>query len=310
MAEGFVEFNAPGVPKPCQTWYKVVGDLNSSNTIPLIILHGGPGAAHDYLLPLTDLTPDVTLVFYDQIGSGRSTHLPDRAGDEAFWTTDLFMSELDNLLAHLGLQKRPFDLYGHSWGGMLAVSWATRPSDLTKNLRRLVISNSAASNESYQAGILRLRKRLPEHVQAVLDRADETKDFTGQEYQAAVEEFEKRHLSLARPWPPQEVQDMLHWQAKDPTSYLTMYGPNPLVLSGSLRDWTSIPSLHRIKVPTLLIDGSEDTPQEEAVQPFFEHIEKVKWITLDNAAHFSHVDQREKYMKHLRAFLTPKKLKN
>jgi pimeloyl-ACP methyl ester carboxylesterase len=61
--------------------------------------------------------------------------------------------------------------------------------------------------------------------------------------------------------------------------------------------------LSKIKVPTLLINGTEDEAQEVAMQPFFNHIEKVKWITIDNAAHFPHVDQRGKYMEHLRAFL-------
>jgi len=61
--------------------------------------------------------------------------------------------------------------------------------------------------------------------------------------------------------------------------------------------------LSKIKVPTLLLNGAEDEAQDVAMQPFFEHIEKVKWITLDNAAHFCHVDQRKKFMKHLENFL-------
>lgn len=81
------------------------------------------------------------------------------------------------------------------------------------------------------------------------------------------------------------------------------YGPSELHASGSLRNWTSIPKLHRIKVPTLLINGRQDEAQDVAMQPFFDHIAQVKWITLDNAAHFSHVDQRESYMKQLGGFL-------
>lgn len=81
------------------------------------------------------------------------------------------------------------------------------------------------------------------------------------------------------------------------------YGPSELNASGSLRNWTSIPKLPRIKVPTLLINGAQDEAQDVAMQPFFDHIGQVKWITLDNAAHFSHVDQRESYMKHLGGFL-------
>lgn len=79
----------------------------------------------------------------------------------------------------------------------------------------------------------------------------------------------------------------------------TRYGPSELYISGSLRDWTCIPLLQAgcIKVPTLLINGTQDEAQDVAMQPFFDLIENVKWVALDNAAHFSHVDQREKYMK-------------
>ncbi|CAD6444328.1 7732f8a2-3930-4dd6-860e-f485d7f8ceb3 [Sclerotinia trifoliorum] len=101
-----------------------------------------------------------------------------------------------------------------------------------------------------------------------------------------MEVFYQRHLSLARPWPAPEVQAALNWFAKDATTY----GPCELVPNGNLRNWTSIPNLSKIKAPTLLINGTEDEAQDVAMQPFFEHIEKVKWIVLDNAAHFCHVD--------------------
>lgn len=81
------------------------------------------------------------------------------------------------------------------------------------------------------------------------------------------------------------------------------YGPSELYISGSLRNWTCIPTLGNIEAPTLLINGAQDEAQDVAMQPFFDHLKRVKWITLDNAAHFSHVDQREKYRKHLEAFL-------
>lgn len=210
-------FNVSGLPEPCQTWYKVIGDLQSNQT-PLVVLHGGPGACHDYLLPLTDLS--VPLVFYDQIGNGRSTHLPDKNGDEGFWSVNLFLDELNNLLSHLGLSSRPIDLYGHSWGGMLAAEWAVTPE--SSNLRRLVISNSLASMDVWRVGITALRSQLPKDVQTVLDKAEETQDFTSPEYEAAIDVFYQRHLSLARPWPAPEVQSALDWFAADATTYGTM----------------------------------------------------------------------------------------
>ncbi|KAF7959163.1 hypothetical protein EAE96_002678 [Botrytis aclada] len=204
MTEGVAEFIVPGISKPCQTWYKVFGDLTTSQT-PLIVLHGGPGACHEYLLPLEDLAPCIPLIFYDQIGNGLSTHLPEKAGDEAFWSVKLFQDELDNLINHLGLKDRFIDVCGHSWGGMLAASWASDPTR-SENLRRLVIVSSLASMEVWQIGLDSLRKQLPLDIQKVLDSGDESKDYESPEYEAALEVFYRRHLSLARPWPAPEVQ--------------------------------------------------------------------------------------------------------
>ncbi|KAK3689231.1 Alpha/Beta hydrolase protein [Podospora appendiculata] len=243
MVGSHIPFNVPGLAQQCHTWYNVIGNLDAPG-IPLVILHGGPGACHDYLLPIKDIaSPNRPL-----------------SGNEDFWNVNLFVDELDNLLNALGLQGKPFDVYGHSWGGMLAAAWAATSAN-APTLRRLMIASSLASMDVWRVGIEQLRRQLPADVQDVLDRADETKDFESPEYQAAVEVCYKRHLSLARPWPAPEVQSALDWFAKDPTTYATMYGHSELYVSGSLRTWKAIPLLSKIKTPTLLINGAEDEAQ-------------------------------------------------
>src|ERR1700684_1422387 len=87
-----------------ETWYRVTGSLESSMT-PLVIAHGGPGCSHDYLISLAALARSGRpIVHYDQVGGGRSTLLPDK--DPSFWTVDLFLAELVNLLTHLGINDR------------------------------------------------------------------------------------------------------------------------------------------------------------------------------------------------------------
>lgn len=115
VVESEVEFHIPAAGKPCKTWYTVFGDLQSG-TRPLIALHGGPGVNHSYLRVLSDLTiaHSIPLVLYDQIGNANSTHLPEKMGDTTFWTEELFLAELDNLLRHLGIQDN-YDLLGHSF---------------------------------------------------------------------------------------------------------------------------------------------------------------------------------------------------
>ncbi len=106
-----------------RTWYRVTGDL-AAGPVPLVAMHGGPGCTHDYLLRLAALADTGrAVVHYDQLGNGRSTHLPDAPAD--FWTPSLFVAELDNLLDALGIADR-YALLGQSWGGMLAAEHAVR----------------------------------------------------------------------------------------------------------------------------------------------------------------------------------------
>lgn len=128
--QGVVPFTVDG--KTYQTWYSVFGDLKSGGT-PLVALHGGPGLTHDYLLPISDLAASgQAVIFYDQLGNGHSSHLPDVP--ESFWTIELFINELQNLLLHFEIDK-DFALLGHSWGGMTRHIHSVKGMHLTKSNR-------------------------------------------------------------------------------------------------------------------------------------------------------------------------------
>lgn len=158
-----VDFDAKA-GKPCHTWYQVYGDLKCGKT-PVVALHGGPGSTHHYLISMADLftTYGIPVVFYDQLGNGGSTRLPEMSGEAgSFWTEQLFLDELDNLLNHLGIQD-DYVLLGQSWGGMLAARHATRQP---KGLKRLVLSNSPASIPLFvKAAMEELISQLPQDIQ-------------------------------------------------------------------------------------------------------------------------------------------------
>ena len=138
VTEGSIPFIYQG--ETYQTYYKVFGSLADRTTTSLVILHGGPGLSHDYLLPLSDLADtSIPVIFYDQIGNARSTHL--KSKPRTFWTIDLFIDELENVLRHFDIQEN-FSLLGHSWGGILASEFEVRRQPA--GLRRLVITNSLA----------------------------------------------------------------------------------------------------------------------------------------------------------------------
>ncbi len=290
VREGFAPF------RDYRTWYRVTGDLGSGKT-PLIVAHGGPGSTHDYVDSFKDIAATGRpVIHYDQIGNGRSTHLPDI--DTAFWTVELFVEELDNLVYHLGI-RASYCLLGQSWGGMLGAEFAVRRP---AGLKALVIANSPASMALWVAEANRLRAGLPAKVQQALLSHEAAGDYDNPAYKAAVDEFYRRHLCRIVPMPP-EVQRTFEAMAADPTVYMTMNGPTEFHVIGSLRDWSIIDRLGRIEVPVLLISGRHDEATPAVVQPYADRIPDVRWIIFENSSHMPHVEEREACMATVAAFL-------
>ncbi|KAI0896187.1 proline-specific peptidase [Annulohypoxylon nitens] len=308
-SEGRIPFKIPGKDSvPCSTYYKIFGDL-SSGAPPVVILHGGPGGGHEYLLSFADLWPQygIPVILYDQIGCGASTHLPETAGDTDFWQESLFVAELNNLLDYLKLRDGPgFHLLGQSWGGILGAAFAaTRP----RGLQRLVLASGLATMELSVQSIQLCRDALPMDVQKVLNKCEQEADFQSKAYQEALAVFHKMFVCRADPVPGELVLSLQN-MTKDPTVYGTMYGPSVFDCSGSLRSWTSISRLPQITAPTFVYNGQYDTSQDIGQEPFFELIPRVRWVTFQNGSHMCHLDGgglKERVLKMVGEFLVQHK---
>jgi L-proline amide hydrolase len=280
-----------------ETWYRVTGELGAGPT-PLVVLHGGPGCTHDYLENLTDLAhAGRPVIHYDQLGSGRSTHLPDRGAE--FWTIELFLSELDNLLARLEIAD-DYHLLGQSWGGMLAAEHAVRRP---KGLRSLVVSNSPASMALWSSEASVLRSRMDPRVAAVLDEHEADGTFSDPAYVAATQVFYDEHVCRVLPNPPELLRTMAYME-KDSTVYNVMNGPNEFHCVGTLRDWTIVDRVHAISVPTLLLSGRHDEATPRCVQPFLDAMPVAQWEIFDESSHMPFIEERERYMQVVDAFLS------
>ncbi|KAN0088548.1 Alpha/Beta hydrolase fold [Tylopilus felleus] len=299
FVEGEAPFEVPAAGKPCKTWYKVSGDVKSG-VRPLVVLHGGPGCAHEYLEVVAQLTTlyAIPVVLYDQIGNGRSTHLPEKHGDTGFWTTQLFVDELHNLLNHLGMHD-DYNILGQSWGGMLGAVFATQQP---KGLHKLVIADSPASMTLWmEAGAL-LRRQLPQDVQDVLNKHEAEGTTTHEDYVKATHVFYAHFMCRKKPM-PESLKVALEWTEKDPTVYMTMNGPNEFHIVGSLKTWSIIDDLHKINVPTLLLNGRYDEAHDMCVEPYFQRIPKVKWIQFVHSAHVPQLEETERFMEVVGNFL-------
>ena len=216
-----------------KTWYRITGDL-ASGQAPVVALHGGPGGTHDYLLTMADLSRSGRpVIHYDQLGNGKSTRLRDKGVD--FWTVQLFLGELQNLLDALGVADA-YHIVGQSWGGMLAAEHAIRRP---RGLRSVVISDSPASMRLWLAAAATFRAQLPDDVQRTLNEHEAAGTTDSAEYQDAMEVFYDRHVCRIKPRPA-ELTATFAAIAEDATVYGTMNGPSAEVArSGGDGPWNS-----------------------------------------------------------------------
>ncbi|KAH9837721.1 GMC oxidoreductase-domain-containing protein [Rhodofomes roseus] len=284
------------------TWYKVVGDLNHTSTArrPLVILHGGPGMSHHYMLPHAQLHAlfGIPVVFYDQLGIGRSTHLRDKPA--GFWTMDLFMDELDNLLAHLGIHSN-FDVLGNSWGAMFAGHYAAvrRPA----GMKHFVIANGGASMALWEVGLKQLLKRLPDDVREAIERGEREGKRDTEEYNAAMKVFQMKHICKVDPWPEDLVTSFAATD-EDPTVSSAMIGPSEFNVSGTLRTWGIVEEVQNITASTLLINAYDDTAQDVSLMPFFLKVKQVKWVQFAYSSHLPAFEEPARYFEVVGRFLT------
>ena len=287
-SEGFIPFRG------YRTWYRVIGENEEPGKLPLLILHGGPGASHDYLEPLEAMAQaGRRVIFYDQLGGGNSDH----PHDPSMWTVDLFLEELGAVREALALDR--LHLLGQSWGGMLAMEYAlTRPDGLAS----LTVADSPASMLQWVSEANRLRAQLPPEVQQTLVRHEQQGTTDSQEYQDAMLAFYRRHVCRIDPW-PDCVTRTFESLARYPEVYNVMNGPSEFHVIGTLKTWDITGRLAEIAVPTLLLSGRHDEATPMIVETIHHRIPGSEWVIFEESSHMPHVEETERYLQVLSEFL-------
>ena len=280
-----------------KTWYRVTGDPSSGKPV-LVVVHGGPGSTHDYLLRMSELAArGWPVMHYDQLGNGGSTHLPDKGPD--FWTPELFEAELTNLVRQLGIDGN-YVPFGQSWGGLLvAMHAAKRP----KGLKGLVIANSPASYPLWLQEMKVLRDQLPPGVDEILRRHEAEGTTDSPEYYSTMQAFYDKHVCRIKP-APRDMQASQYEIYNDPTVYFTMNGPSEFFVVGTLKNWNVIPLLGKINAPTLVTSGKYDEATPVIAETVHKGIPDSEWVLFENSSHMAHVEEADRYLQVLSAFIS------
>ena len=291
--EGFVD-HAGG-----RTWYAIVGDEaaeRSAGLAPLLLLHGGPGACHDYLESIAAVSATGRrVIFYDQQGCGNS----DQPDDPGRWTVDFYLAEIDAVRTALGLER--CHILGQSWGGMLLMEYLVRrPAGLVS----ATIASSPASMPWWISETGVQRSLLPPETIAILERHEAAGTWDDPEYGAAVNVYYERHLCRVVPM-PEFVQRSFAKLDRNPQVYRTMNGPTEFHVVGTLKDWEILSRLGAIDpgLPVLLTSGRHDEATPVQVAAIAERIPLAEWVIFEESGHLAHAEEPDRYKAVLGDFL-------
>lgn len=271
-------------------WYRRVG--RDTGRPPLLLLHGGPGAGSDYLETLEGLAADREVVFYDQLGCGRSDH----PGHTDWWTVDYFVSELDEVRAGLGLGH--CHVLGQSWGGWLAIDYMARGAD---GVTGLVLASTSASIAEFRRETARLKAALPDGLGATLERYEAVGDYAHPDYEHAVHVFYEHHVCRLPEWPPCLLRTVENLEKTD--VYAVMNGPNEFVVNGRIADWDRTADLGRIAAPTLITVGRHDELTPACADTLHRGIPGSRVAVFERSSHTAHLEEEAQYVDVVGAFL-------
>ena len=268
-------------------WYRVVG---KGNKTPLLLLHGGPGMPSYYLKPLGDLGSDRKVIFFDQLGCGKS----DRITDTTLMTVDHYVEEVNKVVQHFGLKE--YYLYGQSWGTMLGTEFYLKHP---QGIKAMILSSPAISIPRWLKDADSLISLLPDSIQNAIRDNEKTKNYGAPEYKRGVQLFYENFVARRLPW----SADLDSCMAQIGKQYDYMNGPSEFTIVGPLKTFDRTDRLHEINIPTLFITGEFDEATPPTVKYYQSLVPSAKFEIIPNAGHFTMQDSPEVHNKVLRDFL-------
>jgi proline iminopeptidase len=277
-------------------WVKRVGN---DPTKKVLLLHGGPGATHEYLEAFDSYFPEagIEYYYYDQLGS----HYSDQPDDPSLWEVERFVDEVEQLRRALGLGPENFYLYGHSWGGILAMEYALAHPE---SLKGLIISNMMSSVPAYNAYADEvLKPAMDPDALAEIEAFEAAGDFENPRYvELLMEQHYVEHV-LRMPledWPEPVQRSFANI---NPDVYVLMQGPSELGLRGTLEDWDRSSDLQRIRTPTLVIGSRYDTMDPTHMEWMAGELPLGRYLYCENGSHMAMYDDQETYFRGLIEFI-------
>lgn len=273
------------VPTPQgHLWVRIVTPRRASGR-PLLVAHGGPGFPSHYLEPLSALADERVVVFYDQIGAGRS----EGPADSTAWSVDGYVDRLELVRHHLGMER--IHLFGHSWAGFLSLSYWERYPD---RVETMILGSPLVDSDIWMRDAADLIAELPKEYRESIRSGAESPGFVEAEM-----EFSRRHFCRVTPWPEplQRAAD-----SRDARSYEAMWGPNEFTNTGSLRGMSRAHLVPMLDIPNLWMCGTDDEARPVTLREFARQNANSRVVEIPGT-HNVHLERPQEYIEEVRDFL-------
>jgi proline iminopeptidase len=286
------------IPGPHGNIFVQVHGPDTSGT-PLLVVNGGPGAAHGYLHRLSSFANDRPVIFYDQLGTGES----EQPNDPSLWTVANIASELTFVRQHLGLDR--VHLYSHSAGSAYATQHILDGGVVESH----VMLSPMLSSRRYNADSVTLRKSLSESDQRIIEQTEGDSGFATKvyptdlpdDYVEVTHRFAGQHWCRMQP-PPEAAIDAfgnIYGQL-----YQTLYGPEFFFIRGTLHAAEQIELLAKVTTPTCIISGEYDWIMPTTIQAIADELADCEHHVLPDCGHLSHLERPEEHDIIVNAFLS------
>jgi proline iminopeptidase len=267
--EGYVDV------KGGKIWYRIIG---GGNKTPLLLLHGGPGSTSYYLNPLKELSKDRPVIYFDQLGCGRSTHIT----DTSLMTINNYVDEIEQLKNTLGIKE--YYLYGHSWGTMLGIDYYLK---YPEGIKAIIFGSPLFSTDLWIKDADTLIQTLPDSIQQIINDSRKNNNYSSSEYQEANQAYSQNFTVRTNNYPADVDSTM---KTSGSNVYQYMWGPSEWEATGTLKNYNRIADLHKINIPVLLTAGEYDEARPSTVKYYESLIPNCKFIIIKNAGHVTMMD--------------------
>jgi proline iminopeptidase len=274
---------------------------------PLVIVHGGPGASHDYFLPyLTPLARHHRLVFIDERGSGRSSKLDDPSG----YTVEAMADDLEAVRGELALGR--IALLGHSYGGVLAQAYALK---YQQNLSSLILCSTFFSttkmNQVFQKELAAMPADVRERIQK-LEAAGlfgHGRDYEKNRYPEAymIAAWGEGYFPYLYQRHPDANYDPVDDGKMSWDLYREMWGSDgEFVIDGNLKSVEYADRLPKLRVRTLVTAGDHDECDPAQAKELSGLIRGSRLVIFPRSGHMTFVDQPDLFIRTIDDFLAGK----